>query len=84
MNEEGCRPTKIRIRASGRVVIPARYRKALGLKAGDRLFAICENDEIRLLTLAGSVRQAQAMVRQFVPEGVSLVDELLADRRREG
>jgi hypothetical protein len=27
--------------------------------------------------------RAQALVRQFVPEGVSLVDELLEDRRRE-
>jgi hypothetical protein len=57
--------------------------KALGLKAGDPLFALCENGEIRLLTRASSARRAQAMVRQFVPEGVSLVDELLADRRRE-
>jgi vacuolar-type H+-ATPase subunit H len=27
--------------------------------------------------------RAQAIVRQFVPEGVSLADELIAERRRE-
>jgi vacuolar-type H+-ATPase subunit H len=29
------------------------------------------------------VERARAIVRKYVPEGVSLVDELIADRRRE-
>jgi hypothetical protein len=29
------------------------------------------------------VRRAQKLVRNFVPEGVSLVDELIAERRAE-
>ena len=32
---------------------------------------------------AEAIRQAQAMVQRYVPEGVSLVDELLEERRRE-
>jgi hypothetical protein len=39
--------------------------------------------ELRLVSLAASVRRAQALVRARVPAGVSLADELLADRRRE-
>jgi hypothetical protein len=47
------------------------------------LFARLEEGEIKLLTPQAAMRRAQAIVRQFVPEGVSLVDELIADRRRE-
>ncbi len=50
---------------------------------GDVLFARLEGGEIKLLTPKAAMLRAQAIVRQFVPEGVSLVDELIADRRRE-
>lgn len=35
------------------------------------------------LTPSEGVAPAQALVRKFTPEGVSLSDELIADRRRE-
>jgi AbrB family looped-hinge helix DNA binding protein len=76
-------PTKIKLGPDGRVVIPAPFREALGLKESDVLFARLEDGEIHLLTPKAAMRRAQAIVRQFVPEGVSLVDELFADRRRE-
>jgi AbrB family looped-hinge helix DNA binding protein len=84
MQEEAGTSTKTRMGSRGRVVIPARCRKALGLKTGDQLFAVCEDGEVRLLMVAAAVRRAQAIIRQFIPEGVSLVDELLADRRQTG
>ncbi len=73
----------VRVDANGRVQVPARIREALDLKEGDALFARLEGGEIHLLTPNAAMRRAQALVRQFVPEGVSLVDELIADRRRE-
>lgn len=76
-------PTKLRLGPDGRVVIPAAFREALGLADGDTLIASIENGELHLLTVQAAVRRAQAIVRRFVPEGVSLVDELIADRRRE-
>jgi len=57
--------------------------EALGLKDGNVLFARTHEGEIHLLTPTAAARRAQAIVRQFVPEGVSLVDELIEDRRRE-
>lgn len=36
-----------------------------------------------LTTRLAQLRQAQALVRQHVPEGVSLADELIAERRAE-
>ena len=74
---------KTRLGPDGRIVLPAPFREALGLKESDVLFARLENGEIHLLTPKAAMRRAQAIVRRFVPEGVSLVDELIEDRRRE-
>jgi AbrB family looped-hinge helix DNA binding protein len=74
---------KVRLGPDGRIVVPAPMREALGLKEGDVLFARLEGGEIKLLTPAAAMLRAQAIVRRFVPDSVSLVDELIADRRRE-
>lgn len=76
-------PAKLRLGPDGRVVIPAVFRDALGLAEGDTLIASIDDGELNLLTRRAAVRRAQAIVRQFVPEGTSLVDELIEDRRRE-
>jgi AbrB family looped-hinge helix DNA binding protein len=76
-------PAKLRLGPDGRVLIPAAFREALGLSEGDTLIASINDGELNLLTRGAAVRRAQAIVRQFVPEGVSLVDELIEDRRRE-
>src|SRR6266545_5719673 len=44
------KPVKIRLGPDGRVVIPAAFRDALGLREGDILFARIESGEIHLLT----------------------------------
>jgi bifunctional DNA-binding transcriptional regulator/antitoxin component of YhaV-PrlF toxin-antitoxin module len=75
---------KVRLGPDGRVVVPAAIREALSLNEGDVLYASIEGEgEVRLSTPRAAMRRVQAMVREFVPEGVSLVDELLEDRRRE-
>jgi len=74
---------KVRMGPNGQIEIPARFREALGLKDRDVLFARLEEGEIKLLTPQAAMRRAQALVRKYVPEGVSLVDEFLADRRQE-
>lgn len=77
------RETKTRMSEGGRLVIPAEFRKALGLRQGDEVVLALEDDGLRLMTLDQAIRRAKALVRTFVPEGVSLVDELLKDRREE-
>lgn len=83
VDAENAPSMKVRLGPDGRVVIPAAIREALGLKDGDVLFARLEGGEIKLLTPTAAMLRAQAIVRQFVPQGVSLVDELIEDRRRE-
>jgi antitoxin component of MazEF toxin-antitoxin module len=76
-------PGKISVAADGSAVVPAAAIKALSLKQGDSLFVRVAEGEIHLLTRRAITRRVQALVREFVPEGVSLVDELIEDRRRE-
>lgn len=75
--------TKIRVGPDRQVVLPLALSDALALKVGDVLFARVNDGEIHLLTRQAVTRRVQALAREFVPEGVSLVDELLEDRRRE-
>jgi len=72
--------TRMRVNENGRVVIPASFRKALGIKAGDEVILRIENDELRITTLKRRLERAQRLVRAHVKAGTSLVDELLAER----
>jgi len=70
-----------RVNENGRVVIPASFRKALGIKIGDEVVLRMEDDELRITTLKRRVERAQRLVRKHVKRGTSLVDELIAERR---
>ena len=67
----------------GRVVIPAAYRKALEVKEGDYIVMHMDGEELRVVNDEKEFERAREVLAQYVPEGVSLVDELIADRRRE-
>ena len=73
--------TRQRVNENGRVVIPASFRKALGIKIGDEVVLRMEDDELRITTLRRRVERAQRLVRKHVKRGTSLVDELIAERR---
>ncbi len=72
-----------RLGEGGRLVIPADYRKALGVDTGDELVVILEENSLRVLTPKEGIRRAQALVRSYIPKNRSLSDELIADRRKE-
>lgn len=74
---------KVQIGAGGRLVIPAEMRAAMGVAEGDMLMARVVDGELRLLSPQAAIKKAQSLVRQFVPEGVSLVDELIEEREAE-
>lgn len=74
---------QMKMSEGGRVVIPAEIRQSLGLKEGDTVLFDLQDGEARITTRQVQLRRAQALVRQYVPEGVSLVDELIAERRAE-
>lgn len=74
---------KTKISEGGRVVIPSEYRKQLGLEVGDEVMIGLVNGELRIFTLDVAIKRAQEIVRRYVPQGRSLSDELIAERRQE-
>jgi AbrB family looped-hinge helix DNA binding protein len=77
------RQSRARVSAGGRIVIPASFRKALGISVGDEVVLRIEADELRITTLKARIERARRLVRRHVKPGTSLVDELIAERRRE-
>ena len=74
---------KTHLGKNGRVVIPAQFRKALGVSEGDTLMMTLDDGMIRILTPRKAIQRIQELVRRYVPEGVSLADELIEERRAE-
>ena len=66
----------------GRVVIPADVRAALGLQPGDELHLHLNGRQLVLERPVDALGQLRGLATT-VPTGRSLVDELLAERRRE-
>jgi len=73
--------TRLRVNEHGRVVIPASFRKAMGINPGDEILLRLEDDELRISTLRSRLARARRHVQKYVKPGVSLVDELIAERR---
>jgi AbrB family looped-hinge helix DNA binding protein len=73
----------VKIGPGGRIVIPAEIRSRLALKTGDSLVITESAGEIRISTVEAGIRRAQALISQYVPANVSLVDELIGERRAE-
>ena len=76
-------PTEVRLKLNenGRIVIPLEFRRALGIEAGDEVVLSWKDEEIRVTTMQRRIERAQRHARQYVKPGVSLVDELIAERR---
>jgi len=71
------------ISENGRIVIPASYRKAMGLKGGEVLTIRMDEEGLHIQSQRQALLRAQAAVRKFVSADRSLVDELIAERRLE-
>lgn len=74
---------RTRLGENGRVVIPAEFRKLLGLKVGDPLVVRLDEDGLRIESRRAAVRAAQRMIRERVPKGELLTERLFNMRRAE-
>ncbi|HKT48306.1 MAG TPA: AbrB/MazE/SpoVT family DNA-binding domain-containing protein [Candidatus Acidoferrales bacterium] len=74
--------TRLRVSGNGRVVIPAAFRKQLDIRAGEEVELCIEDGDLRIRTLRRNIERAQRLIRKHIKPGVSLVDELLAERRK--
>lgn len=73
---------RVQVGAQGRVVILAALRKALKLKPGDRLVAR-QMGESLVLERRETIEKRLWDLFSHIPKDVSLVDELISERREE-
>ena len=74
---------QVHVDDAGRIVVPARFRKSLGLEPGDPVTVTLEGDVLRVRTIQATLEKARAIMRKKNPKKRSLVDELIAERRAE-
>ena len=75
---------KVEVGKAGRIVIPVAMRNALGINEGDVLLVELQGQELRVVTYAENLRRLQARFAKYIRPGVSVVDELIEERRAEG
>ena len=73
--------TRMKINENGRIVIPASFREALGVRCGDEVVLRVEENELRITTLRNRVTRAQSRIGRYLTKGGRLSDELIAERR---
>jgi len=77
--------TRLKVGDAGRIVIPAEMRAAMLLKPGDTVAAQVVDGELRIVSRDVIMRRIQEEARKSKEKhpGVSVVDELIAERREE-
>ncbi len=65
-------------------MLPAWWRKKEGVDSSTELcVAVTEQGALVVETREQGLRRARALMRKYIPEGVKLSDELIAERRAE-
>ena len=75
-------PNEVRIGIDGNLTIPPSLCKALGFHTGDQLIARQSGEKLILERRTSIEQRLQNRFRQ-IPSEVSLVDELISERRLE-
>ncbi len=72
-----------RLNDNGRIVIPAKIRKSMGLKPGDVVVMSLEDGVLRIESHLAKIRRIQEEFKKFATPGTLASDELIAERREE-
>lgn len=73
----------VKLGSAGRLTIPASFRKALAISEGDHLILRLKEDRLELLTQRQAIKNAQDLVRRYIPAGSNLAADLITERRQE-
>jgi AbrB family looped-hinge helix DNA binding protein len=73
---------EVTVGPQGRLVVPALLRRRLGIEAGDVLVARAQDDRLVLERRDAILARVRGRLAA-VPHDVSMVDELIAERREE-
>ena len=67
----------------GRIIVPAAFRKSMGLSKGDTVFMELHGDELRVRPARSALRRIQAKLRALGPSEGLASDKLIAERQAE-
>jgi bifunctional DNA-binding transcriptional regulator/antitoxin component of YhaV-PrlF toxin-antitoxin module len=68
----------VKVSASGRMTLPSKVRKALGLKRPGHVIIA-----MTVQTMAQALEQVRALARPYAPKDGLASEELIAERRQE-
>lgn len=73
----------VTIDKAGRLVIPAAFRKNLGLTQGDGVMLSLKDGHIEISPVEVSIKKAQDRVKKYLSPKVDLVEMLAEERKQE-
>jgi len=73
----------VKVEQSGRILIPAGIRKRLRLKPGTEVLLNVDDTGLSVGTREQALIRIRRRLRKYIPEGSSVSQELLDDRRAE-
>ena len=71
------------LNGGGMLELPGKFMVALGVKDGDRVCLKLGANGLRIMNRDAALTHAQELAIRYAVDGVSAVDELIAERRRE-
>lgn len=74
---------RVRLDSGGRIVVPAGFRKSLGIGTGEELLISLDDGFVRLQTIDAALERVRAIARRRRRGDASVVDEFIAERRAE-
>lgn len=74
---------RVVIDAAGRLVVPARFRRAMGIHGRGIVVVGMVGDSLRLHTVDGALERLQRIARNKRTDGTGAVDAFIAERREE-
>ena len=74
----------LKVDSQGRVMLLSLWRRNTGVFSSTELCAVMtEEGSLILETREQGLRRARALLRKYIPPGINLSDELIADRKAE-
>jgi len=74
---------RVVIDTSGRLVVPARFRRAMGIRGRGTVVVGLVGDSLRVHTVDGALERLQRIARRKNTDGTGSVDAFIAERRDE-
>lgn len=78
------KPVFCRVSKSGRLSVPAEFRKAIGLEQGGDVVVELDDRQLRIITVRDAIARAQELSKRLLEGKPDIsVDDFIVERHRE-